>query len=74
MLGDEALPTFSTLLSSLRMLTDKSPAHCAEVATAFLLELYALGEPFALALKHLVQNFEQPMRDAFATLVATVEA
>lgn len=73
-LKDDALGSFSTLLSSLRMVCDNAPQHCAKVATTFLLELVELGEPFTTALRNLVQNFDAPMRDCFATLVQTVEA
>ena len=74
MLKDDALPTFSTLLSSLRMVCDNAPLHCSKVATDFLVELFDAGEPFDAALRTMVNNMDAPMREAFPTFVAHVEA
>ena len=74
LLREDALPSFSTLLSSLRMVCDHSPALCATVATDFLLALYDKGEPFTGALRNLVTNFDATMRGAFTNLVSKVEA
>jgi len=74
LLREDCLPTFSTLLSSLRMVCENAPAHCAQVANSFLVALYGEGEPFASALKTMVQNFEGPMRESLLEFVARVEA
>lgn len=73
-LQDECLPTFATLLSSLRMVCDNAPALCTTVATDFLLKLHELGEPFEGALRNLTVNFDEPMKAAFSTLVERVGA
>ena len=53
-LGEEALPTFSTLLSSLRMLFSADAGAAtrprARPPFAFLLKVHELGDPFAKAL------------------------
>jgi hypothetical protein len=74
LLREDALPTFSTLLSSLRMVCDNAPTECATAATNFLLAVHGLGAPFVAALENLVSNFDAPMRDAFTLLVQRVEA
>jgi hypothetical protein len=74
-LKEEALPTFSTLLSSLRMVCDNASSPvCASVATDFLLAVLALGPPFISALRNLVSNFDPPMRAAFVQVCEAVEA
>jgi len=73
LLLEESLPTFATLLSSLRMVCDNAPAHCAKVATTFLLDLYALGEPFENALRTMASNFDEPMRECFIEFVKKCE-
>jgi len=73
-LKEEALPTFSTLLSSLRMVCDNASAVCASVATDFLLAVFGMGPPFISALQNLVSNFDPPMRAAFTQLCEAVEA
>lgn len=83
-LKEEALPTFSTLLSSLRMVCDNAASSdspdnassqvCASVATDFLLAVLELGSPFVSALHNLVSNFDPPMRDAFVKLCDAVES
>ena len=74
-LGDAALKTFSTLLSSMRMIFPDGPAPCQATALAFLSALFEMGEPFAGAVFNLVGNFDAAMRASqLATLVARVEA
>ena len=79
-LGEEALPTFSTLLSSLRMLfsADAGAAGstaCQAAAVAFLLKVHELGDPFAKALSLLVSEFDGPMRESqLSEVVARVGA
>ena len=73
LLKSQALPTFSTLLSSLRMVCDNAPILCAKVATKFLLDLYALGEPFPAALGTMLGEFDAPMRECFVDFVKVVE-
>ena len=75
-LKEEALPTFSTLLSSLRMLCDSAETGsvCQPTATAFLLGLFESGAPFGDAIKNLVANFDEPMRKVLHELVSSVEA
>ena len=78
LLRDAVVPTFSTLLSSLRMLCDAAPdpssATCLAVATDFLVGLLELGEPFPAAVSNLVKNFDEPMRRTLSKLVERVEA
>ena len=45
-----------------------------QVATKFLLDLYDLGEPFQGALKTMLSNFDEPMRESFVEFVAKVES
>jgi len=73
---DGALPTFSTLLSSLRMLfqPEVSPV-CQSVAVSFLTQLYERGPPFTGAIFDLVSNFDANLRaSALSQLVARVES
>jgi len=72
-LKEEALPTFSTLLSSLRMVSDNASPVCASVATDFLLAVLAIGPPFTSALQNLVSNFDPQMRASFVQLCEAVE-
>ncbi len=46
----------------------------SQVATKFLLDLYDLGEPFQGALKTMLSNFDEPMRESFVEFVAKVES
>ena len=73
---EDVLPTFSTLLSSLRMLCDSAEAGglCHRTATGFLLDLYHSGPPFSDAIKNLVANFDAPMREVLDQLVSGVES
>jgi len=75
-LKEEVLVTFSTLLSSLRMLCDQSaetePTTCLPTAIMFLLELHGMGAPFTEAITNLVNNFDEPMKGYFADLVHQV--
>ena len=79
-LQELALPTFSTLLSSLRMLfsADAGAAGstaCQAAAVAFLLKVHELGDPFAKALSLLVSEFDGPMRESqLSEVVARVGA
>ena len=75
-LKEDVLPTFSTLLSSLRMLCDSAEAGglCHRTATGFLLDLYHSGPPFSDAIKNLVANFDAPMREVLDQLVSGVES
>ena len=38
-------------------------------ATAFLLDLFALGEPFTDALRTMASNFDEPMRECFVDFI-----
>ena len=76
MQSDPQCSTFSTLLSSLRMLCDSAETGsvCQPTATAFLLGLFESGAPFGDAIKNLVANFDEPMRKVLHELVSSVEA
>merc|ERR1712087_927538 len=72
-----ALPTFSTLLSSLRMLFagGNGSALCQSVSLGFLTSLFERGEPFSGAVYNLVSNFDAPLRSSpLSQLVARVES
>ena len=76
-LKEEVLPTFSTLLSSLRMLCDQvgdaaEPSACLDTAISFLLNLHATGAPFKEAVTNLVTNFDEPMKLTMGELVHRV--
>lgn len=74
-LNEAALKTFSTLLSSMRMIFPDGPATCQATALSFLSDLFEMGEPFSGAVYNLVGNFDQSMRASqLSTLVARVEA
>ena len=78
-LGEEALPTFSTLLSSLRMhfSADAGAAGstaCQAAAVAFLLKVHELGDPFAKALSLLVSEFTARCWSQLSEVVARVGA
>jgi len=72
-LRELALPTFSTLFSSLRMLSgpDGHPM-CQTSADTLLTGLYRMGEPFSGAVAKLVGEFEAPMRQAMGQTVKLV--
>uniref|UniRef100_A0A7S2NCQ1 Spermatogenesis-associated protein 4 n=1 Tax=Haptolina brevifila TaxID=156173 RepID=A0A7S2NCQ1_9EUKA len=72
---EEALPTFSTLLSSLRMLCDSCEPGglCHRTAITLLSTLLDQGAPFRQAITNLITNFDAPMRASLAELVAKVE-
>ena len=59
--GEGALPTFSTLLSSLRMLFPDGPEHCQSVVIDFLFKVFELGGPFATAMRSLTDNFDDAL-------------
>jgi len=73
-LSELAIPTFSTLFSSLRIIAapDSHPA-CQASADSLLVTLFQMGEPFAGAIAKLVGNFEPPMRTAMSQAVKLVE-
>jgi hypothetical protein len=73
-LKEEAVLTFSTLLSSLKMLTEHSSDYCQRNAIAFLLSLLERGPPFTDAIHKLVENFDSPTREVLQPLVTRVEA
>lgn len=60
-LGDGALPTFSTLLSSLRMLFPDGTEHCQAVVADFLIRVLDLGGPFPDAMRSLTDNFDDAL-------------
>jgi len=72
---EEALPTFSTLLSSLRMLCDSCEPGgvCHQTAVTLLSTLVDQGSPFKKAITDLVSNFDPPMRTSLAELVSKCE-
>jgi len=73
LLQDECLASWSTLLATLRIVCEKAPIACTKVATTFLLDLLALGEPFANALRTMVSNFDDPMKVRFVEVVTQLE-
>ena len=75
LLQELALPTFSTLFSSLRMLCapDGHPT-CVSTADSLLTSLFQMGEPFSGAVTKLVGEFEPPMRSAMSGAVSLVES
>lgn len=60
-LGEGALPTFSTLLSSLRMLFPDGSEHCQAVVADFLVRVLDLGGPFTDAMRSLTDNFDDAL-------------
>jgi len=75
LLKEEVLGTFSTLLSSLRMLTDQagSPNDPAlRTAISFLSDLHASDATFRQAVTELVKNFDEPMKEHMAELIEQV--
>ena len=74
-LQEGALKSFSTLLSSMRMIFPEGPAACQATALSFLGRVFELGEPFSGAVYNLVGNFDQTMRASqLSTLIERVEA
>jgi len=74
LLQELALPTFSTLFSSLRLLCDGGVPACQATADALLASLYQMGEPFADAISQLVSEFEPPMTAVMTRTVGLVGA
>jgi len=74
LLQELALPTFSTLFSSLRMLCGPDYAACQGTADELLVALVGLGDPVAGAIAKLVAEFEPQMRSALPQSVQMVGA
>jgi len=76
-LQEGALKSFSTLLSSMRMIFPEGPAACQATALALLSNVYEMGEPFSGAVFSLVRGeaSDSPMRASqLSTLIERVEA
>ena len=69
-LREGALKSFSTLLSSMRMIFPDGPAACQATALTLLSNVFEMGEPFSGAVYNLVGNFDESMRaSGLSTLV-----
>jgi len=74
--AQDALPTFSTLLTSLKIMCDHGDVGgiCHRTVVSLLSDLYDMGPPFAEAITELVtKQFDKPMLSAFDELVKKVE-
>jgi len=74
--AQDALPTFSTLLTSLKIMCDHGDVGgiCHRTVVRLLSDLYDMGPPFAEAITELVtKQFDKPMLSAFDELVKKVE-
>ena len=75
LLQELALPTFTTLFSSLRMICQPDgPRDCQGQADSLLSSLHRMGDPFSGAVSKLVAEFEPQMRAALPSAVHLVEA